>query len=280
MMRWSVATAVGLALVVGMGVLALPPCPPPTVEAQVVRVIDGDTIVVRILAIPPELSRVLLLESEVTVRYIGVDAPEVGKPGFEEAKALNRLLVDGRKVYLELDQTPFDKYGRLLAYVYLDSQGYFMVNLALATSPLFRALLYDNTPRYNSCFLQADVDPGTCTLCQECVAAEQAAQHYGEEIWVCGVVASVARLAYNRVFLNFGRPYPDQVFTVMVHERYVAAFDEKFGPRWENRLIGQVVCVYGKVEEYRGKPQILPTRPEQLQAAVLGLPCPAHCPCK
>ncbi|MEN3009736.1 MAG: thermonuclease family protein, partial [Candidatus Bipolaricaulaceae bacterium] len=140
MVRWSVATAVGLAPVVGMGVLALPPCPPPAVEAQVVRIIDGDTIVVRILAVPPGLSHVLLPESEVTVRYIGVDAPEAERPGFEEAKALNRLLVEGRKVYLELDQTPFDKYGRLLAYVYLDSQGHFMVNLALATSPLFRAL--------------------------------------------------------------------------------------------------------------------------------------------
>ncbi|MEN3010779.1 MAG: thermonuclease family protein [Candidatus Bipolaricaulaceae bacterium] len=281
MARKGVAVAIGLVLAVGMGAVALPPCPPPEVEAQVLRVIDGDTIVVKIIRVPSELSKVLLPGSEVTVRYIGVDAPEAEEPGFEEAKTLNRLLVEGRKVYLELDRTHFDEYGRLLGYVYLDGQGHFMVNLALVTSPLFRALPYDNTPRYNPCFLQADVDPGTCALCrEECVTADQAAQHYGKEIWVCGTVASVARLRYNRVFLNFGRPYPHQIFTVMVHERYVAAFDEKFGPHWERRLIGQVVCVYGKVKEYQGKPEILPTDPEQLRAAALGLPCPDVCPCR
>lgn len=273
-------------LTVGLWTSALPPCAPPSVEAQVLRVIDGDTIVVKILTVPQELSRTLLVGSEVTVRYIGVNAPEQGEEGFEEAKEINRLLVDGRKVYLELDMTAFDPYGRLLAYVYLDRQGHFMVNLALATSTLFRAMTYENTPRYNPCFTQADVAVAECSLCkappgpQVCVPAEQAPRYYGKEVWVCGVVASVSRLAYNRVFLNFGRPYPNQIFTVMIHERHIAAFDSKFGPRWENRLVGQTVCVFGKVEEYQGKPEVLPASPEQLRAAILGVPCPEFCPCR
>jgi len=251
----------------------------------VLRVVDGDTIVVKILNVPTQLKTTLLEGSEVTIRYIGINAPEQNEPGYEEAKQINRLLVEGKTVYLELDQTPFDPYGRLLAYVYLDKDGYFMVNLALVTSTLYRAYTFDNTPRYNTCFTQADVSISQCSTCEPqppkvCVPAEQANRYYGKEIWVCGVVSSVSRLAYGRIFLNFVRPYPNQVFTVMIDEKYTSAFDSRFGPRWENKLQGQVVCVYGLVKEYQGKPEILPTDPSQIRAAALGVSCPDFCPCK
>ena len=285
-MRGAMIGLVVLLSLVSLGGFALPPCPAPSVTAQVLRVVDGDTIVVKILNVPTQLKTTLLEGSEVTIRYIGVNAPEQNEPGYEEAKQINRLLVEGKTVYLELDQTPFDPNGRLLAYVYLDKDGYFMVNLALVTSTLYRAYPFDNTPRYNACFTQADVSIPQCSTCgapptpQVCVPAEQANRYYGKEIWVCGVVASVSRLTYGRIFLNFVRPYPNQVFTVMIDEKYTSAFDSRFGPRWENKLQGQVVCVYGLVKEYQGKPEILPTDPSQIRAAILSLPCPDFCPCK
>lgn len=275
------SSALAVLAILGFTVLswALPPCTPPSIEARVLRVIDGDTIEVRIIRAPEGIG--VKEETVEQVRYIGINAPESTEPGYEAATHINRLLVEGKTVYLELDVTVRDRYGRLLAYVYLDPEGHFMVNLALATSTLFRAYLFDNTPRYNVCFSQADVDPCICSsCCGECVPAEKASEYYGKEIWVCGVVASVSRLDYNRVFLNFGKPYPNQIFTVMVHERYTSAFDAAYGPRWEAKLLGQVVCVLGTVQEYRGKPEILPTKPEQLRANVLGVPCPPFCPCK
>ncbi len=82
---------------------------------QVVRVIDGDTIQV-----------CCVFGDRVKVRYIGVDTPETHHPmrgveryGMEAAEA-NRKLVDGKTVRLEFDVQQLDRYGRTLAYVYLE----------------------------------------------------------------------------------------------------------------------------------------------------------------
>ncbi len=82
---------------------------------QVVRVIDGNTIQV-----------CCVFGDRVKVRYIGVDTPETHHPmrGVEpygmEASEANRKLVDGKTVRLEFDVQEQDRYGRLLAYVYLE----------------------------------------------------------------------------------------------------------------------------------------------------------------
>jgi micrococcal nuclease len=60
------------------------------------------------------------------VRYIGVDTPESVKPGVpvqcfaKQASAFNRRLVAGRAVRLRLGPEHRDRYGRLLAYVFLE----------------------------------------------------------------------------------------------------------------------------------------------------------------
>lgn len=76
------------------------------------RVIDGDTIVVSIDG---------RLE---TVRLIGVDTPETkrgpAEPGGPEASEFTRKMVEGQRVRLEYDKQLRGKYGRLLAYVYLE----------------------------------------------------------------------------------------------------------------------------------------------------------------
>ena len=82
---------------------------------KVVRVVDGDTIQVCCIGWKRE-----------KVRYIGVDTPETHHPmrGVEpfgkEAAEANRKLVDGKTVRLEFDVQEQDRYGRLLAYVYLE----------------------------------------------------------------------------------------------------------------------------------------------------------------
>jgi len=77
----------------------------------VVAVYDGDTIA---------------LESGQKVRYLGIDAPEVehkdrkGDCYGGEAKGFNRRQVLHRRIRLEYDRESVDRYGRLLAYVFLD----------------------------------------------------------------------------------------------------------------------------------------------------------------
>ncbi len=82
---------------------------------KVVRVVDGDTIQVCCIVWKRE-----------KVRYIGINTPETKHPtkGVEyygqEAAEANRKLVDGKTVRLEFDVQEQDRYGRLLAYVYLE----------------------------------------------------------------------------------------------------------------------------------------------------------------
>ena len=81
-------------------------------RGRVVWVVDGDTIH---LQVGPRLEK---------VRYIGVNAPEIAHPqargwreGGARAREVNRRLVAGRDVRLEIDTARRDGYGRLLAYV-------------------------------------------------------------------------------------------------------------------------------------------------------------------
>jgi micrococcal nuclease len=94
-------------------------------EVRVVRVVDGDTIVVA-----DDGGR------EDRVRYIGIDTQESVKPGApvecfgKRASKENARLVAGRRVRLVADAEARDRYGRRLAYVYRSADGAF-VNAAL-----------------------------------------------------------------------------------------------------------------------------------------------------
>jgi len=85
-----------------LAVLALPAFS--LTQATVLRVIDGDTIV---------------LVGGERVRLIGVDAPEVGQPGASEATQFVRQMTEGATVWLESDGNDRDAHGRLRRYVWL-----------------------------------------------------------------------------------------------------------------------------------------------------------------
>lgn len=107
-------------------------------RAVVLRVVDGDTILVRILAAADRPTR-----RTERVRYIGVDAPESVKPNSpvecygKRASEFNHRLVDGHRVRLVPDHEPFDRYGRTLAYVYA---GDVLVNAELVRRGYARTL--------------------------------------------------------------------------------------------------------------------------------------------
>jgi endonuclease YncB( thermonuclease family) len=76
----------------------------------------------------------LVLENGQRVRLIGVDTPETVHPELPvqrfggEAKAFTRKMVEGKDVRLEFGPELYDRYGRLLAYVWV---GDWLLNLAL-----------------------------------------------------------------------------------------------------------------------------------------------------
>ena len=94
----------------------LTPQPVSSSQAQVLRVIDGDTLEIKRRGNPKE-----------RVRLIGIDTPESVRPGVavecggKQASKFMKKLASGREVRIENDPSgdQQDRYGRTLAYVYL-----------------------------------------------------------------------------------------------------------------------------------------------------------------
>jgi micrococcal nuclease len=114
-----------------------------------VRVVDGDTIYVRIA------------DRVEKVRYIGIDTPEVRhptkgeEPGGRQALSVNRRLVANRHVTLELDVQLRDRYGRLLAYVWV---GETMINAELVRLGYAQVMTVPPNVRHQALFLKLQRD--------------------------------------------------------------------------------------------------------------------------
>ncbi|WP_246231681.1 thermonuclease family protein [Sporosarcina jiandibaonis] len=143
------------------------------IPVELVRTIDGDTI------------KILYNGKEQNLRYLLIDTPELnhkqqGKQPFsEEAAKRNDELLKSGKLEIEFDiGEREDKYGRLLAYVYIDGQS---VQQKLVEEGLARvAYIYPPNTKH--------LDPYK--------AAEKKAQNTGIGIW------SIEDYVTNRGFNN------------------------------------------------------------------------------
>jgi len=122
----------------------------PTESATVVRIVDGDTIVV-------DRGR-----GAEKVRYIGMDTPETVKPDSPvewmgpEASAANAALVEGRRVTLEKDVSETDRFGRLLRDVWIEKPtGWLMINLELVRTGFAAVSTYPPDVKYVDLLLAA-----------------------------------------------------------------------------------------------------------------------------
>jgi endonuclease YncB( thermonuclease family) len=106
--------------------------------------IDGDTIV---------------LTTGDTVRYLGIDTPEIdherhtAQPLAKAAAAFNQKMVVGKKLRLEMDRQTRDGYGRLLAYVFLDDGS--MINQRLLEQGLAFCAFYPPNLKYFNALLNS-----------------------------------------------------------------------------------------------------------------------------
>ena len=74
-------------------------------KVKVAKILDGDTFET---------------DQTLTIRMIGINAPNRGSEGHDEAKEYLADLIGGEIVSLEYDYYQDDKYGRILAYVWED----------------------------------------------------------------------------------------------------------------------------------------------------------------
>jgi micrococcal nuclease len=138
---------IGLCLVLTACAANDQPSPNGEMTAVVKRVVDGDTF---------EIS------SGEKVRMIGVDTPETVKPNHpvepygKEASEFSKKLLTGQTVTLKFDVEPHDRYGRLLAYVYM-ADGTF-VNEKLVRDGYARIMTVPPNVAYADLFLEAERD--------------------------------------------------------------------------------------------------------------------------
>ena len=120
-------------------------------DVRVVRVVDGDTIVVRIKGVQEK------------VRLIGADTPETVDPRGsvqcfgEEARAFTKSLLENQIVHLEADtsQDDRDRYGRLLRYVFLNDGT--LVNEKIITDGFGHEYTYRRPYKYQTDFKNAEL---------------------------------------------------------------------------------------------------------------------------
>lgn len=125
---------------------------PEGIDAEVLSIVDGDTIHARIEG------------RNERVRYIGIDTPETGgergpQPYGAEATERNRVLVEGQTVRLVLDVQDRDRYGRILAYVFAPDGSF--VNAKLVAEGYAHVLTVPPNVRFASVFRALETEART-----------------------------------------------------------------------------------------------------------------------
>jgi micrococcal nuclease len=138
---------------------------PLTSVTKVLEVIDGDTIII---------------ETGETVRLLGINAPELGEPYYEDTR--NRLikLIKGQTIILERDVSDIDSEGRLLRYVFKNWND--NINVRLVKEGLAHVHIKSPDVKYQSDLFQAENEaqnlkigmwatpaPKSCNKCMEVV---------------------------------------------------------------------------------------------------------------
>ena len=180
----------------------------PATYERVTSVYDGDTI---------------LLNSGKRVRYLGIDAPEIGHKGETNefmalaSKAFNVSLVAEKRVKLEFDQEERDDYDRLLAYVYLENGD--MINALMVKQGLAWVMVRRPNLKHFSFLLNA----------------QQSAMEEGLGIWSREELESENRYIGSRESYCFHRSacaFAQQIrpHNLVVFEKRRDAFWEGFSP--------------------------------------------------
>lgn len=94
------------------------------------------------------------------------------------------------------------------------------------------------------------------TLCfsQEKVKLENIADYEGKIVKICEKVQSTFLSKNGKTtMLNFGKPYPNQTFTIAIFEKDFVNFS--YIPH--EFLKGKTICVTGKVIIYKGLPEFI-----------------------
>lgn len=234
---------------------------------KVIEVIDGDTF---------------KTATGISVRLLGINAPEINDPGGDVAKHMLTWMILGKDVRMQEDITDRDDYGRLLRYVFVDDInvnaemvrfGYAEVRFyppdtmyleemrELEKTAIrnrkglwaFQVFQFSDTTAAGVAGRQARA------VGRDVISWDEADQFYGQTKIVEGKI--VASHNTGKVcFLNFHTDWR-RYFTAVI---FAGDFD-KFPIHPEDHYLGRRVRVNGLIKEYRGKPEIILKSPSQIE---------------
>ena len=98
---------------------------------------------------------------------------------------------------------------------------------------------------------------------QKEIKAEDISKHVGDSVKVCAPIFTTRyfeKAPNSPTLLNAGGAYPNQIFTIVIY----GAVRKEMGGAPEKDYKEQNVCVTGKVELYKDKPQIVVHSASQL----------------
>lgn len=204
---------IGLFLLLLVGVLSLnetavfafqtdpteTPIPGEREEALVVRVTDGDTLVV-------------LREDglEYRVRLIGINTPETHHPdvgadylGYEATEFVKQFIDEGDIVILEKDVSEYDIYDRLLRYVFVageDGEEIF-INAELLEAGFAQAKFYDPDVKYKYYFYALEREAQKARIgiwgARPTQPAIEPVAETDDTVWVAGEIGEQVDLLYD-----------------------------------------------------------------------------------
>ena len=88
--------------------------------------------------------------------------------------------------------------------------------------------------------------------------AADAAKHVGETATITDRVDGVHQSGKGNIFLNMGGKYPNQAFTAFIPSSSAGQFSQP------QQYEGKTVAVTGKIQLYKGKPEIIVNSPRRL----------------
>jgi hypothetical protein len=101
-------------------------------------------------------------------------------------------------------------------------------------------------------------------LSADTILPEDAINHVGQQATVCGNVSSThfsSRSKGQPTFINLNRPYPNQIFTILIW----GSDRSNFPGAPENYYRSKRICASGKIQQYRGTPEIIVRRANQIR---------------
>jgi micrococcal nuclease len=221
------------------------------------RVIDGDTFV---------------LTDGAHVRLVGVDTPELERGGrpvqyyAEEARKFLTGLVQDKKVTLKIPWPRKDKYGRTLAYLYLEN-GTFVNAEIIKQGYGFAYTKYpfeymDTFREYQKQAMRESRGLWGRNLVTDglkAIGPSEANKHYSERVIVQGKIIRTYS-SRKACFLNFHQDWQHHLSVVI----FAGSF-YKFPDSPEKYYLNKHVKVLGKIREYRGAPEIILNNATEIQ---------------